>query len=588
MNTVNSNQNGFAGYEYFGVQPVSDKVGQSVCFRVCAPEAQKVFLVGDFCSWQDGIEMSRAENGVWYCEISHGAISEGNKYKYKIILHDGTEQLIADPYAVCSEESGGFASVICNIDSYVWHDATWLDYRKAFKKDFYARPMSIYRLAADSWKTENACALSYKRLADELAPYVKQLGHTHVQLLPVFSRAGLGESGYDTASHFAPHLNCGAHPCELMSFVDAMHEAGIGVIFEIPLGEVVNQISDLGGQASYERDVCAFWLDKYHADGLCLSGIMKMLEGNAEQAEGFLSAIVRELRCQFPSALIIGTGNPDIVSDGLGFDMLCNTAFDKDIAEYLGTDPFFRKHHHEKATVWSANFASRRSVLPIGFDEAGKEGAALMPRVYGDSWQRFATLRATLGYLITAPGKKLCYMGTEIGQMDEYREGKGLQWSLLDRDASARLQYYAAELGQLYLATPELWQCDGDFDGFEWIDVNNREQSIVSFCRRDIDGNEIIVAVNFTPVVYEDFRIGVKSKGEYKEIFNSDDERFGGSGVLNTGLIRSEDRDWNWQDNSIVIRIPPMAITVLKCVRRTSSRPQKQVGSIRSKIIKLK
>lgn len=608
MISVDDHHSVISGYGYFG----ATRIGTDTRFRVWSPNAKKVFLTGDFCEWRDGVEMSRYDGDVWQCVAPSVLFPEGCRYKYRILTESGEELLKADPYATRSEESGGRASVICDIDAYSWHDGGWLSYRKKYKKDFYASPMNIYQLSAQSWRTSGTGGvMSYRELATELAPYVKQLGYTHVQLLPCLAWAEMGVWSHRVASYFAPHVPS-AHPCDLMSFVDSMHEAGIGVIFELPLADVSSEEEGLlrfDGQAVYERgdgqhpecfntdsrevcafldDICTFWIDKYHVDGLCLGGVVKMLEDEHHRvsAERFFAALCDGIRERYEDVLLCCDGN-SYGMEGLRFDMVCSAPFARDLNEYVETDPFFRKHGHERITLWAANFASQRCILPLRADDGRYIAEPLMSRIYGDYWQKFAGTRALLGYQMAVPGKKLIFMGNEIGQFDPWDHRGELQWFLLDYDSHAKLQRYVAELGQLYLSTPELWQGDGETDGFEWIDVNNREQSIVSFCRRDADGNELVAVVNFTPVAYENYRLGVKSRGDYREIFNSDDERFGGSGVINTELARSEAKPWNWLENSIVIRIPPMAITVFKCVRRTPTKQNTPASTYsKRKIIK--
>lgn len=574
MNNANDCRRAFAGYAYFGAHRIKDVI----IFRVWSPEAASVYLLGDFCGWQEGVRMERIVGDVWECAISGKDIFDASKYKYKIVKEDGSETLISDPYATGAEEGGGLASMLCDTEAYVWRDKGWEAYREDYKKQLYKNPMNIYELCAQAWRLgNNGEPLAYRELASELAPYAKQLGATHVQLLPIFSHSGQEAWTRSVSSYFAPHTS-GEHPCELMAFVDSMHEAGLGVILEVPLADVLEHFckrypaSEQFGRAafSFAEDVCAFWLDKYHADGLSIGGVLRLLEEceQSDDAQRALGELCNGLRQRYPHAILIGAESCKGACS-VGFDLVLNTSLSKDIASYVETDPFFRKHGHEKITLWAANHASARSILSVPHTELTQKDGTLISRTYGDYWQRFAGVRALLGYLAACPGKNMCFMGSEIGQLEAWELGGELQWFLLDYDAHAKLQRYVSELGQLYLATPELWQGDGEADGFEWIDVNNREQSIVSFCRRDIDGNEIVAVVNFTPVAYENYRLGVKSRGDYREIFNSDDERFGGSGVINTELARSEARPWNWLENSIVIRIPPMAITMFKCVRRT-------------------
>lgn len=387
MNTANSCCNSFAGYEYFGVQFTS----KSVCLRVCVTNAKSVFLTGEFCNWQQGVPMSPGRDDVWECEIARSVLFEGCKYKYRVLTRDGAELFVADPYASCSEGRGGFASVVCDLNTYEWHDTTWLQYRKEYKRELYKKPLSIYKLSADLWRVGiGGEPLGYERLATELSPYVKQLGCTHVELDPVFWD---GDEAH--ASYFAPRTEQGT-PCELMRFVDLMHEAGVGVIFDLPIPD---------GQAVCASDLCAFWLDKYHADGLCVG--VSVVE------------FAEKLREKFPHVILINRGS----DNADGFDLFCDTAPD--------------------------SRSSQERASPLCSYEAFVQSSS------EDSVEQLENMRAAFEVLMAFPCKKLIFMGSEIGDACASLDG-GVDWSLLGEREHAEFQKYVAELGQKYLSTPQL------------------------------------------------------------------------------------------------------------------------------------
>lgn len=381
MNIADSFYESFRGYGYFGVH--------STVARVRVHGADKVFLTGDFCNWQEGIELWSLGDGIWQCEIPAGMIFEGCKYKYRVLTREGDEIFMSDPYAICNEERGAFASVFAEVDSYEWRDGTWLEYRKKYEGELSSKPLSIYRIIADRWISGLGGAhFSYRALARELAPYVKQLGFTHVQLASLL----VDDGEYGSSSYFAAR-NLNGHPSELAAFVDAMHEAGVGVIFELPLyGHA------LGAEADYFADAFAFWLDRYHADGLCIGGVYT----DSRLAEYIASG----LKQKFPHAILV-------ISSGEGF------------AEY-------RIYQERELSLCSAD--------------------ALVKKDSDDRSDHLSLMRKAFGHLMASPCKKLIDMGLEIGQCDAFANSDGVVWSLLDRYGHAELQRYVAELAQGYLS----------------------------------------------------------------------------------------------------------------------------------------
>jgi len=609
----------YTAYDYLGLHIE----GALTVFRVWAPNAEKVFVVGDFNAGQDELPMTRVtEGGVWELALSSELVSEGDCYKYKIIS-SGREILKSDPYGVSAELPPDTASVVTSIDGYRWRDRGWLNYRASKGGKMQSEPMNIYEVHLGSWKRhEDGTYYSYAELASELAPYVKQMGYTHVELLPVMEHPFDGSWGYQVCSYYAPTARFGT-PMEFMAFVDSMHEAGIGVILDwvpahFPKDE--HGLYEFDGRPLYEYqgydrmehagwgtrrfDVgrnevecflvsnADFWIRKYHVDGLRVDAVASMLYLDYDKKPGeWIPNVYGDHRCleaiaffqklnsyikkEFPDVLMIAeesTAWANITSfenDGLGFDMKWNMGWMNDTLSYAELDPIYRKYHHEKLTFSLTYAFGEKYLLPISHDEVVHGKRSLLDKMSGDYWQKFASTRAFLGYMMTHPGKKLLFMGSEIGQFKEWDHNGQVEWFLLDYEAHAKLQYYTAELNHFYLKTPALWQIDDSWDGYQWIDADNRSQSIVSFRRIDKKGREVLVLINFTPVAREEFLLGVPSAGVYEEIFNSDREEFGGSGVINLGELTSTGVPWNSSEDSVKLRVPPLGMLVLQCKKKS-------------------
>ena len=589
-------------YEYLGFH----KNENEFSFRVWAPNAEAVYLVGDFCNWKNGIPMTKLnDSGVWEILLTDVSISAGDKYKFKI-FGNGRVHYKADPYAFECEGGAGGASVIYDFDNkYKWNDEGWLKYRQLMSSKKSCTPMNIYELHLGAWKFyDDGSPYDYRKAAIELAPYVKQMGYTHIELLPIFDGTLLEEKRFKPTSFYSPNAKYG-RPDDFKHFISSMHEAGIGVILDWDpcfFSEDEQGLREFDGDILYERskdrrfnvddplvaDYLAsnalYWIKEYHADGLCVKNLGEFLcpSGTHEPSSyDFIKSLTAYVKEHYPDVMLIADGAKEISNvtsfdkGCLGFDFKKDISWVADVLEYAKEDPLFRKYHHEKLTYSLTYAFAENFILPFGRDFVCGEGKSLLDKMYGDYWQKFAGLRATLGYMITHPGKKLTFMGTEIGQFCEWTPNKEIEWFLLEYDSHAKLQRYVSELNHFYLSLPPLWQNDASWNGFKWIDPNNRNQSIISYRRIDLKGKELVVVINFTPVVYEDFSIGVSSSGTYTEIFNSDDVSFGGSGVINSGDIRTEGISRNFLKDSIKIKIPPLAMTVLQCKRKNAS-PQIQ------------
>lgn len=613
----------YTAYDYFGVHRAAD----GIVFRVWAPRAERVLVVGDFNGWSEDDPMTRiTEGGVWEAILPADRVHVGDKYKYKIVGL-GRETMKADPYGVRAELPPATATVVDFLEEYSWRDGGWISYRKRKRGKAYGEPINIYELHAGSWKRhEDGSYYTYEELATELAPYVKQMGYTHVELMPIMEHPFDGSWGYQVGSYYAPSARFG-DPYGFMGFVDSMHEAGIGVILDwvpahFPKDE--HGLYEFDGGPLYEYGspdrmehagwgtrrfdvgrnevVCflisnaLFWLKRYHVDGLRVDAVASMIYLDYDKRPGeWVPNIYGDHRCLeavsffrklngvikewAPDALMIAeesTAWANVTSfegyDGLGFDMKWNMGWMNDTLSFTKLDPIYRKYHHNQITFSMTYAFSERYVLPISHDEVVHGKGSLIEKMPGDYWQKFAGVRAFLGYMMTHPGKKLLFMGCEIGQFREWNYNGQIEWFLLEYETHAGLQHYVAELNHLYLRTPALWQLDHTWEGFQWIDANNRDHSILSYRRMDRKGKEVLVLINMTPIARENYLLGVPTEGVYEEILNSDKEEFGGSGVINVGELRTVGQPWNNCPDSVCLRVPPLGMTVLRLKRKKRVR----------------
>lgn len=608
----------YRAYEFLGAHREEDKIR----FRVWAPNAEQVFLIGEFNGWSDENPMIKiTHGGVWETTLNGACVSDGQAYKYKIIGNDRISYK-ADPYGTHTRTPSETFTVVGSLDSYTWRDHGWQAFQKKKIGSFYNEPINIYELHLGSWKRHaDGSYYTYSELACDLAPYVKQMGYTHIELMPVMEHPFDGSWGYQICSYYAPTSRFGS-PTDFMAFIDSMHEAGIGVILDwvpahFPKDE--HGLYEFDGRPLYEYqgwdrmehkgwgtrrfDVgrnevqsflisnAMFWVERYHVDGLRVDAVASMLyldydRGNGEwlpnsyggnqclEAIAFFKKLNACLKEYYPHVLTIAeesTAWPHVTgteADGLGFDMKWNMGWMNDTLSYAAKDPLFRKYHHENLTFSMTYAFSERFVLPVSHDEVVHGKRSFLQKMNGDHWQRFASLRAFYGYMMTIPGKKLSFMGNEFGQIHEWDYNDQIQWFLLDYAEHAKIQHYISELNLLYLETPALWQIDDSWNGFLWIDPDDRDRSILSYRRRDKKGQEVIVVINFTPMVYEDFQMEVPYKGQYLEIFNSDDSQYGGSGVLNTEAMTAVEEKIGEKDSyRISLRVPPLGMTIIKKIK---------------------
>lgn len=605
-------------YQLLGAHPETRNGEKGVRFAVWAPNAQQVSVVGMFNGW-DGREhpMEKLnDNGVWITFIPD--LDKGTIYKYEILTAHGHLRLKADPYAISSELRPDTASVVYPLNNYKWGDEAYLKQRKA--KNPYEYPMSIYELHLGSWKyIEPEVYYNYRDYAEMVIPYVKELGYTHIELLPLTEHPFDRSWGYQATGYFSVTSRYGT-PDDFKYFVDQCHKHGIGVILDWVPGHFCKDEHGLrrfDGEALYEyenpskaektqwgtltfdfakNEVQSFlisnaiyWLKEYHLDGLRVDAVASMLyldfgknDGEWElneyggrenlEAVSFIKKMNEAVFEETPDVLMMAeesTSWPLVSSPtyigGLGFNYKWNMGWMNDMLKYMEMDPIHRKYHHNLITFSLFYAFSENFVLPISHDEVVHGKKSLLNKMPGDYWQKFANLRAFLAYMYAHPGKKLLFMGGEFGQFDEWKDLEDLDWELLDYDSHASILDYTKQLHQLYKDMPALWELDHKEEGFTWIDPHNYEQSVVSFARNSRTSNDqLIVVCNFTPEVYHDYKVGVPKHGTYKEIFSSDAEHFGGSGQTNGLPLETAPSPWQGQDQHITMTIPPLGVSFLK------------------------
>jgi 1,4-alpha-glucan branching enzyme len=608
-------------YEKLGAH-VRDVEGvRGVQFGVWAPNAQRVSVVGDFNSWDGRVHpmRNRGPTGIW--EIFLPGLDEGAIYKFEILSRAGGPiGLKDDPYGFAAEVRPKSASVVCNIDRYQWKDSAWLDARAA--RDWQHSPMTIYEIHAGAWRRkpeEENRWLTYRELAAELIPYVKGLGYTHIELMPIMEHPLDASWGYQTVGYFAVTSRYGS-PSDFMYFVDRCHQEGIGVILDWTPAHFPRDSHGLGffdGTHLYEHadprkgahpdwgtlvfnygrnevqnfliSNALFWVNKYHIDGLRVDAVASMLYldysrnagewipnqfGGRENLEAIalLKRLNEVLHAQYPGALMIAeestawpaVSRPTYVG-GLGFDLKWNMGWMNDTLGYIALDPIHRQYHHNELTFSMIYAFHENFVLPLSHDEVVHGKRALLEKMPGDDWQKFANLRLLFGYMYAHPGKKLLFMGGELGQRSEFWEGGSLDWSLENSPPHRGIQRLVTDLNRLHTAEPALHQVDFEWSGFEWIEARDGAASVVSFLRRAKNPEEFVVVVNnFTPVVRENYRVGVPRAGFYREVLNSDSKYYEGSDVGNSGGVHAEPVPWNDRPYSIKLRLPPLAVMFLK------------------------
>ncbi|MDD3242090.1 MAG: 1,4-alpha-glucan branching protein GlgB [Eubacteriales bacterium] len=591
--------------------------GSHAIFRVWAPHAQAVSVVGDFNQWDENkTPMERiTEGGVWEGEAD--GLAEYDIYKYAIVTRDGKRLLKADPYAYHMETRPASASKVYALEGYAWGDEAWQENKRTSQP--YDQPINIYELHAGSWKTyPDGSPFDYRKLAQELVPYVKKMGYTHIEMMPLSEYPFDGSWGYQVTGYYAVTSRYGS-PKDFMAFVDACHQAGVGVILDIvpahfPKDE--HGLYEFDGECCYEytdplkqehkewgtrvfdfgrNEVqcflvsnALFWLDYFHMDGLRVDAVASMLYLDYDRKEGqwtpnryggrenleaieFLRKMNEAAFDAFPGTLMIAeesTAWPMVTHpvylSGLGFNFKWNMGWMNDALRYAAIDPYFKQFNHQSLTFPIFYAFSENFVLPISHDEVVHGKKSLLDKMPGSYEEKFAGVRNFLGYMMAHPGKKLLFMGSEFGQFSEWDYAKALDWMLLDYDKHAQMQRYTAALNHLYLRDPAFWQQDFQMEGFQWIVSDDSQQNIIVFRRTARDGSFVVCICNFAPVTRSAYRFGVPQAGEYELVLNSDDAQYGGAGVPVVCRAQTQDTPSHGFEQSVEIVIPGLSALFYK------------------------
>ena len=610
-------------YEKMGGRLMTHEGARGAAFSVWAPNAKAVSVIGDFNNWDARRSPMRrlGESGIW--ELFLPAAAEGDKYKFHVTQCDGRVVDKTDPYGVYAEVRPNNASVLYPLKRYKWKDRRWMTARR--KYDFRTAPMNIYEVHLGSWKrAEGDRFLTYTELAEQLIPYVKEMGYTHIEMLPVEEHPFDGSWGYQVTGYYAPTSRYGS-PDEFKQFVDACHQNGISVLLDwvpahFPKDDFA--LARFDGTALYEhqdprlgehiqwgtyifnygrKEVANFllanalyWMDIFHIDGLRVDAVASLLRldfckeegqwlpnvyGGSENLEAieFLKHMNSVIAEREPGALMIAedsTAWPGVTKKvdegGLGFSLKWNMGWMNDFLSYIKLDPIYRKYHQNKLTFGMAYHYAENFVLVLSHDEVVHTKSSMIGKMPGDVWQSFANLRLSYGFMMGHPGKKLLFMGGEFAQYSEWSEARSLDWHLLQYADHQEMQAYVKELNHLYTEEPAFWAEDFDPNGFQWIECDDAESSIVSFVRRSKE-KELVFLCNFTPVVHRGFSLGVPQEGVYHERLNSDAARFGGSDVINAVPLQSRAEPAGRCPFRVELDVPPLGMVILE-----REQPKKQ------------
>ena len=620
--------NNCEAYRYFGAHMETRAGEAGVVFRVWAPHAVAISVVGDFNSWKPGSHPMRKVDGDSVWELFIPGMKEYDVYKYCVTTRAGDLVYKADPYAFHAETRPSNGSKVYDISGFAWHDDAWQAAQK--KADVINSPMNIYEMHAGSWKMkEGGKPYNYSELADELIPYITEMGYTHVELLPVMEYPFDGSWGYQVTGYFAPTSRYGT-PKDLMAFVDKLHAAGIGVIMDwVPAHFPKDQFGlyNFDGEACYEdpnpkrgehkewgtmvfdfgrSEVQSFlissalyWLEQYHIDGLRVDAVASMLyldynrkqgewepnkDGGKENLEAvaFLRKLNDTVLGRHPHKYMIAeesTAWPMVTkpaSDGgLGFNFKWNMGWMNDMCHYLKLDPYFRQYNHKDITFSMMYAFSENFVLPISHDEVVHMKGSIVGKMPGDYDNQLRCLRGFYAYLLAHPGKKLLFMGAEIGQWHEWDSDGQLDWYLLDRPENQKLRKFFREINAFYKKTAALWEVDFDWAGFEWLVPDDNHNNVVVFLRRDKKGRDLMCAVNFSPNTYTNYRMGVPPYRRYVPVFNTDDPAYGGDGFGDSEAVMVEAVPSHGKECSAAIRIPAFGAVFLRG-EGTFPRPRKK------------
>ncbi len=613
----------FHMYQKFGAHPGTHNGSAGTYFAVWAPAAEQVSVIGTFNDWKKGKHSLRPrdQSGIW--EGFFPGVGKGALYKYRLrSRHNGYEVEKTDPFAIFNEIPPKTASIVWDLD-YAWRDADWM--RSRTKRNASDAPISIYEVHLGSWKRvpeEGNRSLSYREIAEILPAYAQQMGFTHVEFLPIMDHPFFGSWGYQTTGYFAPS-GCYGTPQDLMHLIDELHRHGIGVILDWVPSHFPTDEHGLGyfdGTHLYEHadprqgfhpdwntfvfnygrtevrsfliSSALFWLDKYHVDGLRVDAVASMLYLDYSRKEGawvpnqyggrenleaisFLRRFNEEVYKKHPDVQTIAedstawpmVSRPTYIG-GLGFGLKWDMGWMHDTLEYMSQDAYFRKYQHNKLTFRMLYAFHENFVLPLSHDEVVYGKGSLLGKMPGDDWQKFANLRLLFGYMYAQPAKKLLFMGGEIGQWGEWAHDRSLEWHLLQYRSHAGLQRWVADLNRLYRDEPTLHERDLNPLGFEWIDCNDADASVVNLIRKGKSSDDIVlVACNFTPVPRPNYRVGAPRGGFWRELLNSDAAEYGGAGWGNFGGVEAVPIPLHGRSHSVTLTMPPMAALFFKSER---------------------
>lgn len=600
-------------YHMLGSHITTKNKSPGVRFSILVPNAKEVRVVGNFNNW-DGINhiMKRKKNScIWTLFIE--GIMEWDIYKYEIHTYSGSSFMKADPFAFYSEKRPSTASKVVSLKGYKWHDKRWLNKRRS--KPIYDKPMNIYEVHLGSWRrSADNSFLDYRTIADQLAEYVCNMGYTHIELLPLAEHPLDASWGYQGTGYFSLTSRFGS-PKDFMYFVDRFHQSGIGVILDWVPGHFCKDAHGLyrfdssplyeygdpekgenfqWGTANFDFtkshvrqfliSSALFWFDIYHIDGIRVDAVANILYlgydkpynprlvnkfGGKENLEAidFLKSLNKSIFKYYPNVLVTAEDSssfPAVTAPtyvgGLGFNYKWNMGWMNDMLKYMQLDPIYRKHNHNLITFSLMYAFSENFILPLSHDEVVHGKKSLLDKMPGGYWQKFASLRMFYGYMMGHPGKKLLFMGGELGQFIEWRFDHQLDWNLTEYPMHNSMQQYVKALNNFYKEKSALWEQDHTYEGFQWIDHENKDLSIISFLRKGKKKNSFIIVVcNFTPMVYEDYKVGVPRLIKYREAFNSDKECYGGSDKFNETSFSAVNEGWNNQPYHIKIKIPPLS-----------------------------
>lgn len=621
-------------YNKLGSHVMTVNGTKGVLFAVWAPHAMRVSVVGNFNEWDGRFHQMRRLGDSGIHELFIPGVSEGAIYKYEIKVRGDYTILKSDPYAYQSEELPSNASVVTDIDDFKWTDSKWISNRADINSDSAAG--SFYEVHLGTWKVQKVNdgdevkKYSYKEIAPLLADYVKEMGYTHIQLLPIMEYADEESLGYNVTGYYEPTSRYGSTK-DFMFFMNYMHEQGIGVIIDWNPAFFGNEefaLEKFDGKCLYEHEDpkngihpefgtnlynygqpqvtnflianAMFWVEKFHVDGIRIGNLGTMLYsdykrkpgewipnmyGGNENLEGieFIKHLNSMMKKKHPDVVIIANDEvkfdkftQDVDDDGLGFSYKWNSDFNEDMKEYLECDPLFRKGRHNQLTFGMVYAYSEKYMLALNRTNVSGENESLISTMPGEYYQKFSNVKATFTYSCVHPGKKLIFMGQDMGQYDQWNKDKPLDWNCLNYDNHIQINTLVRDLNKLYKSMPALHKMDYDDKGFEWINDMDSSRSIISFLRKtDKEDETLLVVCNFTPVVYENYIVGVPFKGRYKEVFNSDAAIYGGADNLNSKLKNARKEESDGKEYSISITVPPLGVTIFTCspVATTPKQP---------------